>query len=118
MFDLSGLDIFHDLITKLACEIPNKPKFVVTGQAIKTAISEALQVTVEMPMRLFIILLLGILEKRWQSLDLASMIDELKRTVHEKKTASSDRHWTTIGNITITDTLSSLVRFKREEELS
>ena len=117
MFDLSGLDVFPDLITKLACEVPHKPKFVVTGQTIKPAISETLQVTVEMSMRLFIILLLGILEKSWESLDLVSLMDELKRTVHEKKAASSERHWTTIGDITITDTLSSLVRFKREEEL-
>ena len=96
-----------DVMRKLSSGIPNKTKFVV-GWFAEREHSETLKVTVP-PSRasqLNKALLLDILNKRWQTLDLVSMMDEYKRSSHEM----SDHR------VTIMDTLSSLPRFKREED--
>ena len=54
-------------------------------------------------------LMLDILNKRWQTLDLISMMEELKRSVY--KSVSWER-------VLITDRLSSRPRFKTEEDLT
>jgi len=61
-------------------------------------------------------LLLDILNKRWQTLDLVSMMYECKRSaVHEMRGRNP---YLAAERLVITDTLSSLPRFKREEDLS
>ena len=97
---------------KLALGIPSKPKLIVTGRTIKGVLPETLLVTGKNAFGVFSKRLPEILKKRWQTQNLASMMSELKRTVKNRKDFGLRT------DVTITDTLSSLVRFKREEELS
>ena len=55
-------------------------------------------------------LMLDILNKRWQTLDLISMMEELKRSGYKLTT------WERA--VAITDRLSSRPRFKKEEDLA
>ena len=106
VFDVVQFELFSAVIRKLGSGIPNKTKFVV-GFSREKKISEALQVLSHHPFPP-----LGeILNKRWQTLDLVSMIQELKRLSYVA------RLWS-FGGIFIEDTLSSLPRFKRAEDLS
>ena len=100
---------FSDVIRKLGSAIPNKTKFVVGGSGARRRISEALQVSCDL---LSFSRLVEILNKRWQTLDLVSMVQELRRYRHgTHRYGISD--W-----MSIQDTLSSLPRFKRAEDLS
>ena len=120
MFDLGPFDFFHDLIVKLAREIPNKPKLIVTSWTDDAEVlPETLLVTAKIHIGLLIETLLVILKRRWQTLNLASVMREFKRTA---KTTWPLYFWFNKvkrdkWDITIKDTLSSLVRLKREEGL-
>ena len=75
MFDFAEFVFFDDVIRKLGSGIPNKTKFVV-GRSRQPRISEALQVSGALfPFSL----LLEILNKRWQTVGLVSMVQELRR---------------------------------------
>lgn len=108
---LLGTSCFDDLIMKMAREIPAKPKFIVTKWRKGEVPPETLLFTSESCQ-----FLPEILKKRWQTQDLASMMREFKRSAathgFRRPFASSD----IIPDISITDNLSSLVKFKREEQ--
>ena len=108
MFDVEVFEFFSDVIRKLGSAIPNKTKFVVDRSGARPRISEALQVSADF---LSFSMLVEILNKRWQTLDLVSMVQELRRYMHARYTWFSDP-------VSIQDTLSSLPRFKRAEDLS
>ena len=119
MFDFSSLGpLSYGVIRKPSSGIPNKTKFVVGVWWPTEELSETLQVTFP-PLnwlRHFPTLLLDILNKRWQTLDLVSMVDEFKRSVFHE---ISGRNPYLADLLVITeDTLSSRPRFKREEDLS
>ena len=97
---------FSDVIRKLRSGIPSKTKFVF-GRSVERKIPEALQMSGDL---FSFPLLLKILNKRWQTLDLVSMVQEVLRRTRVRRLLS-------IGP-SIQDTLSSLPRFKRAEDLS
>ena len=103
VFDDAGFEVFSDLIRKLGSGIPNKTKFVF-GRSRQPSISEALQVSGR-------VVSFSPLVKIWQTLDLVSMVQEQIRRTH------GGRLWS-FGPMSIQDTLSSLPRFKRAEDLS
>ena len=106
VFDDAGFLSLSDVVGKLGSGIPNKTKFVV-GRSRQPSISEALQVSGDF---FSFALLAQILNKRWQTLDLVSMVQELRRRTHVTFL------WSFAPSIQ--DTLSSLPRFKRAEDLS
>ena len=61
-------------------------------------------------------LMLDIFNKRWQTLDLISMMGELKRSVNEESNWTDDRQELLMA--LVKDSLSSRPRFKKEEELT
>ena len=100
------------LVEELNARIPNKTKLVFRQERhrLPQTLSETLQVNVD-PRTLNFeqsnyrkSAFINILNKRWQTLDLVSMIRELKRSLHEFE-----------YNVSITDSLSSLPRFIRKE---
>ena len=112
MFDLTRTVFFHDLIIKLARGIPDKPKLIMTynwGTGREVLPETLLATCSRFVSELSIKSLTSIFKKRWQSQTLSSMANELKRSGYRKYGRVP---------IVITDTLSSLLRFKREEELS
>ena len=118
VLDLSMVRFFDDVIRKLGSGIPNKTKLV-CGHSKVTKLSETLQLSFDdiYNPRLFSVLLAGILNKRWQMLDLRSMIEEYRRAVR------ASLWWRFYGQFSsepliIRDTLSTLPRFKRNEDLS
>lgn len=113
VFDFATCGFFYDLTEKLALEIPSKPKLIVTGRRREKemVLPETLLVTYENTFGVLSMRLAEILKKRWPTQNLASMMSEFKRTVNSQFMGLR-------MHVTITDTLSSLVRFKREEELS
>ena len=129
MLNLSSIGPLSDgVISKLSSGIPNKTKFVVGWLpeklteapwfAVHPPLSEALRVAVCHFdwLKTFTTLLPVILNKRWQTLDLVSMVDEFKRSVlHDMGVRDPSL---AAGLVKIKDTLSSLPRFKREKDLS
>ena len=107
MLDVGGFQFFSNVIMMLGSAIPNKTKFVFGRSEAWPTISEALQVSGD----LLSFPLVEILKKRWQTLDLVSMVQELTRDMHARYTLM-------IYPVSIQDTLSSLPRFKRAEDLS
>jgi len=118
VLDLSSIRLLSDgVISKLSSGIPNKTKFVVGVWWPTEELSETLQVTFP-PLNWLkhFPTLLDILNKRWQTLDLVSMMDEFKRSVLHYMGVRDPS--LAAGLVKIKDTLSSLPRFKREKDLS
>ena len=107
VFDASDFDYISAVIGELGSGIPNKTKFVV-GFSRERKITEAIQVSYDF---FRFSTLLEILNKRWQTLDLVSMVQELKRRNYLRPPRS-------LHPISIKNTLSSLPVFKRTEDLS
>jgi len=113
VFNLLDLSLFSDVIRKLVSRIPNKTKFVVDAWPLRK-LSETLQVS--FPSSCDISLLPEIVHKRWQTLDLVTMVHECKRSVYTRWEPKRSKF--SLPSLTVTDTLSSLPRFKREDDLS
>lgn len=103
--------IIVKVTTELMTRIPDKIKFFMTSEWIP--IMEFLSFYDPcgrfLVLRGFESLMLDILNKRWQTLDLMSMMEELKRSGYKLDT------W---AGVSITDRLSSRPRFKKEEDLA
>ena len=115
MFQFSPLapSLVSDCFKKLVPRIPDKPKLGVFDRNVIYTMAdhpETLLVTFPSHLKNLWRLLLEILNKRWQTLDLISMMAEFTRSVRVKQ------RWPI--TVTISDSLSSLPRFKRKEELS
>lgn len=96
------------MMAVVSTSVPKSPETLVISTP--TGLSD-LQRTVQRSM-------LDILKKRWQTLDLISMTEELKRSGYEESNRSM--FWWPIGfkRVLITDRLSSRPRFKREEDIT
>ena len=110
-----------NLMKRLVSGIPDKIKFLV-GSPILNSVpesSESLVVT-DLSALYLELLMLVILNKRWQTLDLISMMEELNRSVNEKLNRSEwySPSWQNLRAISVTDRLSSRPRFKTEEDLT
>ena len=98
-----------DVVEELNDRIPNKTKLIF-GQRrrrFSQTLSETLQVKVDPWILNFAqskSAFINILNKRWQTLDLVSMMRELKRSLHEFE-----------YNVSINNSLSSLPRFISKE---
>ena len=121
------IDFLEGPMKRLVSGIPDKIKFVM-GSQNRISIpepSESLELITPLYeyMRLQR-LLLDILNKRWQTLDLISMMEELKRSVNEECNRPDNRQ--ELLNpfpldpkmVLVKDSLSSRPRFKKEEELT
>ena len=64
----------------------------------------------------FLPLVLEIFVKRWQTMDLISMMRELRRSLAEKSTERGLLFQENFGNLIIRENLSCLVRFIMHEE--
>jgi len=122
VFTFSSVWQSDDVSSKLCLGIPNKTKLVVGDWWTAEKLSETLLVTFPRDTLGFhlglgqsLTLLLDILNKRWQTLDLVSMMDELKRSAFRQM---GGRYPYRGGRLIIItgDTLSSLPRFKREQD--
>ena len=105
--------IILNVIIKLGSGIPHKIKFFVVplGPISIPESLEGLVVTAPYGGGFSHLerLMLDILSKRWQTLDLISMMEELKRSAYESVS------W---EKVIIIDKLSSRPRFKKEEDLT
>ena len=115
-------DFIEKPLKRVVSRIPDKPKFVM-GSRIPISIpesSESLVVIAPGEYTLLERLMLDILSKRWQTLDLISMTKEFKRSVNEEL---NRQKWLNLfplemEMVSVKDNLSSRPRFKKEEELT
>jgi len=119
VFNFSSVWQSDDVISKLCSGIPNKTKLVVGDWWSAEKLSETLLVNFcpdtwgfHLGLWQSLTLLLDILNKRWQRLDLVSMMDEFKRSAFRQ----SGRNPYPGERFLKGDTLSSLPRFKREQD--
>ncbi|KAL9959124.1 hypothetical protein ACROYT_G036211 [Oculina patagonica] len=81
--------LLEDVLGKLVTGIPDKTKFVVQRESsrmrTKDKLPETLMVTSGIVNDEFLTLMLEILNKRWRTLDLISMMEELKRSFQFQK---------------------------------
>ena len=103
-------EIIQNVIRKLGSRIPHKIKFFMVCLEVITVdgCSDILVVTAPFGGVYLHLerLMLDILNKRWRTLDLLSMVEELKRSAVS---------W---GKVFLIDKLSSRPRFKKEEDLT
>ncbi len=90
--------------------IPDKIKFIIvpSEMIVPVAAPETLLITTHFTNEAFQNLILEILNKRWRTLDLVSMMKELNRSWSERFKMRME----------ITDKLSSLPRFEKEKDLT
>jgi len=105
---------------RLVSGIPDKIKFVM-GSWNLISIPEASESLVLIApfgeFRILEHLMLDILNKRWQTLDLMSMMEELKRSVNEESNRTDNRQ-ELLNPVLVKDSLSSCPRFQKEEDLT
>ncbi|KAL9959127.1 hypothetical protein ACROYT_G036215 [Oculina patagonica] len=113
--------LMEDVLGKLVTGIPDKVKFVVHRESslmwAKDKLPETLTITTLIVGDAFLTLMLEILNKRWRTLDLISMMGELKRSFQFEKHRFPPRGFRLRGEVKITDTLSSLPRLKKEDSI-
>jgi len=112
-----------EVMKRLVSEIPDKIKFFI-GSWIPISVRESSESLVVIAARgeyaLLERLMLDILNKRWQTLDLISMMEELKRSVTKERNEPR-KIWLAFPHDflvvpVLTDSLSSRPRFKKEED--
>ena len=108
-------------IERLVSGIPNKIKFVLSWIPISVPeASESLVVIAYSSEYTLLEHLMPVISKRWQTLDLISMVEELKRSFY----AEFSTHWflrdrlNRFELVSVKDSLSSRPRFKKEEYLT
>ena len=120
-YSLIGFERYWAAIMKrLVSGIPHKIKFLV-GSPISISVPESSESLVVGDLYGGISselhrLMLDILNKRWQTLDLISMLEELKRSTSEESHTSL--YYLPWKVLSVTDRLSSRPRFKKEEDLT
>ena len=116
-------------IKRLVSGIPDKIKFVTMPHPWlePTELPETLLVTAPFRYEFVLGLMLEILNKRWRKLDLISMMEEFKRSFYEnyENSENSEMDLTPLfrmqrehGISMITDHMTSLPRFKKEEDIT
>ena len=112
--------LMYGIIERLVSRIPDKIKFVVMPlyRWMETwELTETLLVATPFRDELVLGLMLEILNKRWRKLDLISMMEELQRSLYEKY-PDVYRIFREHGISMITDHLTSLPRFRNEEDIT
>ena len=120
MFGAVFTNLIEKLMKRLVSGIPDKIKFVV-GSSIQVSVpeySESLVVIARDEYKILESQMLNILNKRWQTLDLISVMEELKRCVDKEFNGPGYWGlWFDLQELLVKDRLSSRPRFKREEDL-
>ena len=112
---------FGEAMKRLVSEIPDKIKFFI-GSWIPVSVRESSESLVVIAAyaeyALLERLMLDILNKRWQTLDLISMMEELKRSVTKEHIGPRKIWFNPAFPVApvLTDSLSSRPRFKKEED--
>ncbi|XP_020616562.1 uncharacterized protein LOC110054557 isoform X3 [Orbicella faveolata] len=112
---------FGEAMKRLVSEIPDKIKFFI-GSWIPVSVRESSESLVVIAAyaeyALLERLMLDILNKRWQTLDLISMMEELKRSVTKEHIGPRKIWFNPAFPVVpvLTDSLSSRPRFKKEED--
>ena len=112
------------IIKRLVSGIPDKIKFVIMPhlQMEPRELPETLLVVVPFRVDEIVLgLMLEILNKRWRKLDLISMMEEFKRSLYDKYQKSLKTLFGMHrgrGTSIIDDQLTSLPRFKKEEDIT
>jgi len=107
-------------IERLVSGIPGKIKFVLSWSPISAPeASESLVVNARFH---YVLLehLMPVINKRWQTLDLISMMEEVKRSMNAKLNRLGSLHegLYSFEMLSVKDSLSSRPRFKKEEYLT
>ncbi len=111
--------VLDELVVEKLSLIPDHPKLVVGPSWLKHTgkVPETLRVMYRDVERDFFTSMIEILNKRWQTLDLISMMQELQRTSHDKA-----EHYYYSRRFpfffTIQDNLSTRLRFQKKDENS
>ncbi|XP_078359421.1 uncharacterized protein LOC144643904 isoform X2 [Oculina patagonica] len=110
--------VLDELVVEKLSLIPDHPKLVVSPFWLKRTgkVPETLHVMYPYYERHFFTSMIEIFNKRWQTLDLISMMQELQRTSHDK----ADHYYYSrrLPFITIQDNLSTRLRFQKKDENS
>ena len=119
--DYRFVDFIGKPIKRLVSGIPDKTKFVLSSIPISVPeASESLVAIGRFEYTLPEHLMPVILNKRWQTLDLISMMEELKRSVNVEfpRFYSPREMLNPFEMVSVRDSLSSRPRFKKEEYLT
>lgn len=117
--------ISDDIMERLVTAFPTKGKLVIHPEwdiwdRGKKPHKEVVKVSVDVDADDFPTLMLDIFTKRWQTMDLLSMMRELKRTLGERHLDRRDLYWRhvyrDIPTIQVQENLSCLLRFVMHEE--
>ena len=129
--------ISDDIMERLVTAFPTKGKLVIHPKwgiraRGKKPHKEVVEVSVDFKGDDFPTLMLDIFTKRWQTMDLLSMMRELKRTLGERQLDSRDVYWREVyrgiprqrvtkrllpvSSIQVQENLSCLLRFVMHEE--
>ena len=110
--------LLQGVTERLVSGIPDKIKLIF-GPCVPKPAPETLVITTRFTVEAFLTFVLDILNNRWQTLDLVSMMEELNRSCHEKIVRDDElRRRKHLFTVRIADRLSSLPRFKKEEDLT
>ncbi len=109
--------LLESVTERLVSGIPDKIKFIIAPSPVSVPgpAPETLLITTHVTHEAFQTSILEILNKRWRTLDLISMMKEFSRSSYEKAKFMFIRDPSVVQ---ITDRLSSLPRFKKEEDLT
>ena len=123
VFDICGKDVvIGEHLTKELALIPDDAKLVITPYKRIREIPETLHVEVNSRMYEyfdeFVVTMLEVLSKRWQTMDLTSMMQEVQRTFFQKRIDIFRSLYRRVQGrpCTISDSLSSLPRLQKTKQ--
>ena len=118
-FDSEVEQLIYHCKKRLVTAFPTKVKLTIDSLSIRTFVSpreELFEVNVLFGGEDFLPLMLETLTKRWQTMDLHSMMREFRRSLARNPIEKGDLSRRNFGNLWIDDNLSCLVRFIMHEE--
>ena len=129
IFDLHDHEIYHPLygkeardmmtsVTQKLADIPDCTKLWITSnyaRRLGAETAETIRLFYDFSITHYVVAtILEVFNKRWETLDIVSMMKEVERTViRNKSTSPKDR----LPKVMITDSLSTLPRLKKKEEV-
>ena len=115
----AGNSFVESVKERLVTAFPTKVKLIIhslSHQPHSWSHKELFEVSVSFRGDVFLPLVLEIFIKRWQTMDLISMMRELRRSLAEKSMERSLLFQESFGNLIIRENLSCLVRFIMHKE--
>ena len=118
-FDSEVEQLIYHCKKRLVTAFPTKVKLTIHSLSFQTFVSpreELFEVNVRFGGEDFLPLMLETLTKRWQTMDLHSMMREFRRSLARNPIEKGDLSRRNFKNLWIDDNLSCLVRFIMHEE--